>query len=239
MISTNELFEKIRSINTSESGCFLHYNVDLDLKLFIDKVSEFTFFKIINSFEGPFTIIKDLGINSADYSKQSGFFDFHTDGLYNQNNIPSLVFLYCKTKGKQINHTTFIDGNSFSKLIVEKRSLLNKLSLVFVNRNGEDIENNLIQIHKWTNEILIILGDRAFIRPRKSIEAKEYPTLREISEITNKIFSIIKEGNKIIHTWENNDLLIFDNQRFLHSRQGKETDIERELIRICLDKKNY
>ncbi|WP_345213697.1 TauD/TfdA family dioxygenase [Mucilaginibacter gynuensis] len=193
-------------------------------------------FKIVDSNDGKITIIQDSGVESADYSKTSGFFDFHADGLQYENDTPSLVLFYCKNQGVQINHTAFFDTKHFETLIENDIDLLSKLSVVFVDRMGRERENSLLQNHKWTGDICLTLGDRAFLKPRNNLDKSKIPSLREISRISEKIFKTINDVTCHVHKWKNNDLIIFDNQKYLHSRVGMGIDKKRELIRICLDK---
>jgi alpha-ketoglutarate-dependent taurine dioxygenase len=237
MIKTEELIELLKTIDTTKSGHFINEKVDFDLTYFLNNVSTETQFEIVKTHEGNYSIVKESPFMTTDFSKQSIFFDFHADGLYYRNNVPTLVILFCSNKGKQKSDTAFIDTDLLAPLIAEHKQLMEKLSIVYVGRNGEDNENKLLQKHKWTGERFLTLGSRAYIRPSKDLEVKDYPILRDIADLTTEIYSQISKAEIITHRWTDNDFILFDNQRFLHARFGSEQDVERELIRVWLDKK--
>lgn len=113
-----------------------------------------------------------------------------------------------------------------------------------------DEDNNLhttyitkaIQQERWATSAIFINNALEILEDMKEMHPKYRPgktqeTIRvtfeddsEIpAEIIDQIHSIIEEI-KIAVKWKKNDILIFDNTRFLHAREGFSSDSRRELI---------
>lgn len=90
--------------------------------------------KIVPSTDGLISIVSDTG-SIDDYSQQSGFFDFHTDGLYLPA-IPRLVFLYCMDPGNGSTPTAISDGAAAVDHLRGSSSfeILKLLELIYTSR---------------------------------------------------------------------------------------------------------
>jgi len=235
MLSTLEFIAQLERLDYNRSGIFERFQVNLNIGEF------FTFLKNtdinpIASHDGMLSIVKDSGELTTDYSKQSLNFDFHTDGLYYKN-IPPLVILYCANPGYGSTNTLFADSFDIIDQLDDYLTTLQKLGVVYVGRDGTQYFSRLIQQHPRTNEKCLVFGSRAFLRPDiESIPVNNLPSIREICNAGKQLLGAIDTCHKIAHKWQTNDLIVFDNIRYLHARASEGQDTNRELFRIWLSK---
>jgi alpha-ketoglutarate-dependent taurine dioxygenase len=235
MISTVEFINHLESLVLLKGDTLVIRQVDFDPLTFIELIND-TKFRIVSNSEGKVSQVEQ-GDDSRDLSRSVGNFDYHSDGLYHPI-IPQFGLLFCKKQGARKATTRFSDSLSALNSLKHNESIevLRKLDTVYINKSGIQYSQPLVQKHPLTGDEILVLGSRAFLRPRyKNAAVSGLPTLRDISFVSNMLYEAIDSSFTHEQRWKDGDLIIFDNYRFLHCRHSPEPDFNRQLLRIWLN----
>lgn len=232
MLTTREFVACLSAMEFDRSNTMLHEDVDLDPALFLELLQA-TRFRIVPTSEGPISVVAERG-DSRDFSRQTGGFDLHTDGLYHEK-IPELVILWCEDPGSGKTPTTFADTRLALAQLGDEISVLRKLESVYIGKTGGEFSKAVIQNHPWTQEETISLGSRAFLKPRYDpATISDVPPLRSIVNAAQSLFTALDESVVYTQSWSKRALVVFDNYRFVHGRIAEHPDFTRRLLRIWL-----
>jgi alpha-ketoglutarate-dependent taurine dioxygenase len=245
-ISTREFIQEIIA-SDPRRGKGLHiYTVEFDAEHFVSLINhEDSPYKILPSSDGPIATVQETASDTSqpvDFSHQSRFFDLHKDGLY-YTHVPPLALLHCKDPGTEAIPTFFVDTRQIvEQLTNEELERLDRHELVYNKKDGTEHIRLVVLPHTQTGESVITLGStRTYIRPKE-----EYlPTIssRDTARVMHKVFELADTAMVHEHTWGRNDLVIFDNERYVHGRgvshraNAEVQDTRRELTRVWLAKK--
>jgi len=227
MISTRDFIDRLCALDTSASDTLRSWVIDLDVPLLLTLLSSTPFLLIATS-DGPVSTVAETD-QAADFSRQTGTFDFHTDGLY-LNRLPDFVALHCVHPGVR----GTVTGVSDTVLALQRINpmhlqVLKELELVYVGRDGTHTSRPLVRHHPRSGDIVLNLGARAFIRPRSP-----FVTLRQQAAALNVLFRELDDAVVLRHRWTSGTLLFFDNNRYVHQRLAVATDHQRTLLRFWL-----
>ena len=134
--------------------------------------------RCVESSDGIISTVQESN-DPADFSRQSGFFDLHKDGLYLRN-LPDYVLLYCEDPGFGETPTIFIDTRPIAEHVISeaKFEALTHLEMVYFGKENDIYARPLIGRHPKSGEPVINLGARAFVRPGSSIKGPALPCAR-------------------------------------------------------------
>jgi alpha-ketoglutarate-dependent taurine dioxygenase len=187
---------------------------------------------IIPSSDGEISIVQESG-DPTDYSRQSGYFDLHKDGLYYQA-PPHFVLLYCEDAGRGDSPTVIVDTRPVVEEIDRRPELqvLKDVELVYQGKRADEHSHPLVEQHPLCDWRILNLGARAYLRPaRVPRQGGIIPSLREIMTAMVEVFRLLDEAIVLRHFWKKGDLLLMDNHAFLHGREAEKLDYERKLFR--------
>ena len=214
----------------------LHGNFDRDGLLAALKTSPLA---VIPSSDGEISTVQEAG-DPADYSRQSGYFDWHKDGLYCQT-APHFILLYCENPGRGDSPTVVVDTRPVVEEIFRRpeMQLLKDVELVYRGKMGDEHIHPVMGQHPLCHWPILNLGSRAYLRPslipgRVGIT----PTLREIMAAMTEVFRLLDKSVVLRHFWKKGDLLLIDNHAYLHGREAKSVDYKRKLLRAWLSVPN-
>src|ERR1039458_1310701 len=126
----NEIAEILKDATRSLAGeaKILHGDFDRDGLLAVLQASSLD---VIPSADGDISIVQESG-DPTDYSRQSGYFDLHKDGLYYES-PPHFVLLYCEHAGRGDSPTLVVDTRPVVAEIDRRPELqvLKELELVY------------------------------------------------------------------------------------------------------------
>jgi alpha-ketoglutarate-dependent taurine dioxygenase len=232
MISTRELVARLSAMDFGRSDTMLRADVDLDPALFLELLRE-TRLRIVPTSEGPVSVVSERG-DPRDFSRQSGSFDLHTDGLYHEK-IPQLVILWCENHGTGSARTTFADTRLALAQLEDEIPVLRKLESVYIGKTGGEFSNAVVQTHPWTGEETVSLGSRAFLKPRYDpASIADVPPLRSVVDAAQRLFAALDRSVVHAQRWHEGGFVLFDNYRFVHGRVAQQPDLARRLLRIWL-----
>jgi alpha-ketoglutarate-dependent taurine dioxygenase len=234
MITTPDLLSQLARIDEGRSDLIFRAKVEFDSAAFLAGLPDVGL-EVIPSKDGPLSYVVDGG-EPADKSKSTETFDFHTDGLY-RTNLPRYVLLYCIDAGSATVTTKLSDGKLALQLIrkLPEPPRLDKLSAVYVARDGQRYPRSIVQQHPATGEDVLAFGSRAYFEPDLTgYPAIELPTLREAARAGVTLFDAIDRCTCYEMIWSAHELLMFDNLRFVHKREARQRDTDRRLLRVWL-----
>jgi alpha-ketoglutarate-dependent taurine dioxygenase len=197
------------------------------------------FIRATPSNDGLISIVEQSN-DVTDYSRQTAFFDLHKDGLYKKQ-IPDYVLLYCVEPGSEDSPTVFSDTRQVASQVnsVPDLEILRKLEVVYLSRNGNSYARPVIANHPRSGEMIINVAARAFLRPSElDTENVPIPSLRDLAKASTKMFEKLEEAIVFRHRWKKGDIVIFDNNTYVHGRYASKRDVERKLVRIWLSLDN-
>lgn len=242
-LSTRQYFDEITHLDQEfyRSGLVVHKQVDFTPDTFVELVSsDSSPYVIVPSSDGLVAVVQEKPVESAqpaDFSHTSDFFDLHKDGLYYPQ-LPWLTLLHCANEGTSGIPTFFVDTRViWKKLSEEQKEILSKLELVYEKKDGTTHIRDIVELHSQTNKPFINLGStRTSVRQKSSQRASV--SLRESTKTMNTVFDIADEV-ATPHTWQTGQVVLFDNQRYVHGRgkptkETTEKDELRKLHRIWL-----
>ncbi len=235
LLSTTDFFSWLCQREWKTSDFFYTMKVNFDPELFFGLVKNSGRFKVVNSREGYLSIVKE-GYNADDRSHQTTTFDWHTDGIY-YNSPPELVIVYCVRPGRGETPTLLADTVKALEKISYFKDEFSKLNFTFITKTLQLHTQSLLRLHPRTMEQVISFCGRGFVSQRGASRENSgsLVDLRTLSSMMTRLYDAVDDSVVLEHYWSKNDLLVFDNRRFVHARVGKEADEERVLYRIWLN----
>ena len=218
-------------------------NIDFDRNRFMEGIKNSRVFSLLKSFDGYVSDVleqwwKNMTNNHFhDKSKSSGVFNFHADGLYYKD-IPEIIWLYCVDSGYWDANTYLIDTKKAIKEVSTRaQSVLQTLQYSYIWRNWQHHPRNLLEQDPLASvpDFITNLSARGFISPLFAT----WDDMPEIDTQNEAIFELIKALKNNVsyeHTWKKWDMLLLNNNHFLHGRSPSiyGVDVKRHLVRFWL-----
>ncbi|WP_442869687.1 TauD/TfdA family dioxygenase [Bradyrhizobium sp. CCBAU 65884] len=235
MVTSDEFARWMASLNY-RTGTVLNVTQDVQLEpaAFLSSIKQLGF-DIIESNDGAVSIVQEMG-DSRDFSRQSGRFPVHTDGLY-QTRVPELVLLFCQDAGHGTTPTVVADSRAVFRQPRRPRriELLKELELVYIGRDGKEFARPLIQSHPHAGFAVVHLGYRAFARASPTAaHLRQRLSRRRAVKILRALRAQIEAETCLRHYWKAGDALLIDNYTFVHGRETQGIDHQRKLLRVWL-----
>jgi alpha-ketoglutarate-dependent taurine dioxygenase len=178
----------------------------------------------------PYKTIQDESNDNAPESalleptKTTAFFDWHIDGLY-YTSPPQHTLLYCKDPGHGDTTTDLASTQEvLDKLSPEVRKTLSSMQMNYIHNNN----------HKSIRPFLFgesfLLSTRGFLEP--NVEPKYMPSLRSIGEALVVLYETLDRTITLSHQWQKGEVLVWDNHKYIHRRNGHKLDPNRKIIRM-------
>ncbi len=241
-LSTEEFVDLLKGPGFEKSGFWQALPVDFDDSAFLRSIATSPFQIVDSTDEGAISIVKEAsGYHERDFSRKSGFFGLHTDGMYYPE-VPELGILYCVNAGKGSFPTVFVDTRQLVGTISEciGAEKLQELDMVYTRKTNIEYTRPLLEMHPYTGEFVMNIGltPQCRLVPGKGINM----TQEEANALYRQLVQLAEDNLTIVHTWSDNDLVMFDNAVYVHGRglpnsQSLDGDSERELKRIWLTRK--
>lgn len=190
---------------------------------------------IVPSMDGPISIVQD-GDDPKDFSRQSGAFPLHTDGLYYPR-VPEFLLLFCENPGEGNTPTLVSDTRPLVRQYEVRRTVLSDLDLVYVGRDGRCFPRPLVERHPITYEPIMNLGARAFLRLKEGRHRYAGLTRNRAARLAIALRRRLEQSVSLRHFWAAGDALILDNNSYVHGREAAEgRDPRRRLIRVWMNR---
>lgn len=234
LMSTEELVAYLSDLNATSGGALETLRVDFQPELFLKMIAAAPL-RVISSSDGLISTVEEHG-DPVDFSRQTGSFDLHTDGLY-LDTPPDYVLLYCVDSGSANTPTLIADSRAVIEQLRKSNALeiLNRLDIINYNKVGRPFSRPLVQRHPRSHELVLNLGTRAFLQPRlHPDEIASSPSLRQITNAAGRLYQALDRAIIKQHRWSVGDLLVFDNYSYLHGRVAEQIDRQRKLLRVWL-----
>lgn len=210
------------------------HKVEFDPSVFLRNVADIGYY-VVPSSEGLLGVVQENG-QPSDLSKSSGNFILHTDGPYYKD-VPEFVILHCDQAAENTveiptilrDTSDIISGFSHTKV-----QILQSIQFIYHGRNDSKHPRPLVEKHPFQRNCWISnFGGRGhFICTSENTNLFEWHQV--CNEFLERVFA--KGVGLISHNYEKNDLIFFDNNRFLHGRENKSNtlDHKRRLNRIWI-----
>jgi alpha-ketoglutarate-dependent taurine dioxygenase len=231
-LTTSAFLDRLSTHNFLRSDTLLVEDVAFDPDEFLNGLGRFGFTPIASS-DGLVSTVREA-YDPVDFNKQSGNFDFHTDGLY-YTAVPEFVLLYCISPGNGMTRTAFADTRPVARAILENRDLsfLQHTEIVWVGKDAVDYAQPLLHPHPRTGEPVLHATGRGFVRPRVTTDQIAHtPSLREFITMQERLLGLLDQNICERHEWRRHEALLFDNCTFIHARESLGDNPDRELLRI-------
>lgn len=234
--SENEFASAAMELSCRHSDLLETFTVtpEFNFQSFLDEIRK-TPLSIVQCSDGQYATIEETG-SADDFSKQSRDFYYHTDGLYHHL-IPEIVILYCHRETRHSTETLLIDTRDVIGELRNDLDLLKKLHVVYIGKDKNLYKSKLIGQHPSDGTSYLSYGSRAFLMPdTDNYEVKEFPDMRQITAIGNKILSVIQSIAPRRFVLKSKEVLLFDNLRYIHARAVPEIDRQRKVLRLWLSR---
>lgn len=192
-----------------------------------------TKFQIINGAEGAFGTIQGSE-NTADRSKRSDSFDYHTDGFFFET-PPPLFSLVCEDPGTTDSRTAFVDTKEVFHKVEDYLPILGLLKFKYISKSLERYSRPLVEHHPIDGLPITNLVTRGYVEPE--VDKDSLPTLpdfRFMNEAMSALYAAIDKSVVYTHSWQKGDALIADNHTYIHARLAAAPDMARRLSRLWL-----
>jgi alpha-ketoglutarate-dependent taurine dioxygenase len=205
---------------------------------FTEALGESTKYKIINGAEGPYGTIQGTGGGNggtADRSKRSDPFDYHTDGFF-FDTPPPLFSLVCEDPGISDSKTSFSDTKEVFRKVDDYMPILGLLKFVYISKSLKTYSRPLVETHPVDGSPITNLVTRGYVMPA-DVDESSLPSLpdhRYIAEAMSALYAAIDDSVVYEHSWQKGDVLVADNHTFLHARLAQTPDSARRLSRVWL-----
>ncbi len=177
------------------------------------------------------------GEDPNDKSRDSRYFGLHKDGLYKPR-LPSNVLLACANPGNGNIGTFFSDTRAAVQALGTGEAdvdVLRVLQSIYIGRDGKEYKKPLIGIDRHGGPT--INYGVGYIRPFEGLPLSIYPYFEEQARAVMALMHATREAVFYTHQWRRGDLIVFDNERFMHGRSGSEqVDCNRHLYRVWIDR---
>jgi alpha-ketoglutarate-dependent taurine dioxygenase len=216
------------------NGVLRVFRGDFSPESFTQALEESTKYEIIEGAEGPYSAIQGTP-GTADRSKRSDPFDYHTDGFF-FDTPPPLFSLVCENPGVSNSKTSFVDSKEVLQKIEDYMPILGLLKFRYISKSLQRYSRPLVETHPVDGLPISNLVTRGYVEPEvvdeKSLAA--LPDFRYITEAMSALYSAIDDSVVYEHSWRPGDVLLADNHTFLHARLAATPDAARRLSRIWL-----
>lgn len=238
-LSTEEFVDLLKGPEFRQSGFWQRLPVDFHDESFLRSIASSPFETVESTDEGAISVVKEaLGYHERDFSRKSGFFGLHTDGMYYPQ-VPEIGILYCVDAGSGSFPTVFVDTRQLVEVMSRTIGIgkLQELDMIYTRKTNVKYPRPLLEPHPYTGEFVMNIG----LTPQCRLVPKEGSSMtQEEADSLYRQLVQLSEGNlTIVHIWRDNDLVVFDNAVYVHGRglpsgQTLQGDSERELKRIWL-----
>lgn len=232
-LSVAEFVSRLVHLTKGSAGVLDCSRVSLTAAGFISHVAEHPL-RILASSDGLVSEVHEERVTN-DFSRQSGNFDFHTDGLV-YDSVPQFVLLYCDNPGSGAAETLVADSRRVcQRLSKSELNLLAQCETEYQGKLGNIIRHPVVVDHPSSGEPVLNLGTHGLLRPwLTSGQQAGSPPLREVVRIMSKLYAAIDDSIVLRHCWQRGDALLIDNYAYLHARLARSRDSNRRLLRIWL-----
>lgn len=232
-ISVGEFASRLSLLVTQDAGVLDCAQVSLTTQRLIEHLADLPL-RILPSSDGLVSEVHEDRIRN-DFSRQSGNFDFHTDGLAYEA-VPEFVLLYCDNPGSGAAATLIADTRRVcQRLSNVELALLAQCETGYLDRLGNTIRHPVVVDHPRSGEPVLNLGTHGLLQPWVTPEQpRDSPPLREVVRIMSKLYALIDDSIVRRHHWQRGDALLIDNYAYLHARSARDRDPHRKLLRMWL-----
>lgn len=200
-------------------------------------LGESTKYSIINGAEGPYSAIQGTGGgagSTADRSKRSDPFDYHTDGFF-FNTPPPLFSLVCENPGKSNSKTSFVDTKEVLQKVDDFMPILGIMKFRYISKGLMRYTRPLVESHPVDGLPITNLVTRGYVEPEVDKNSlANLPDYRFVIEAMSALYSAIDDSVVYEHSWRKGDVLLADNHTYIHARLASTPDAARRLSRIWL-----
>jgi hypothetical protein len=174
-----------------------------------------------------FSFIED-GTDQLDFSRRSGAFDWHTDGLYHQR-PPRYVTQYCLHPGELNIKTALADSAVIlSKMLDKHLAVLTQLCIEYV---GHGLKRQQPVINS-EGGLFLGVGFKCSTDYTNIMACSDrYVSTRDIANALSNLYETLDQ-NKILVAWEPDKLLRLNQYRYLHCRDSVCEHDTRKFVRI-------
>lgn len=178
---------------------------------------------------GPVMTMK-FDANAANYLFSDEAVPFHWDGAFYKE--PKLLLFYCTESEGKGGETIFSDTTALWNSLTEaEKDECRNVTLTYTTEKkahyGGTIRVPLVQKHPFTGETILRMAERVETQKNPVTLTIEGASEEFYERMTRKLYE-----NRIEHSWEKGDLLIVDNYRYLHGRNGLGENRKRTFKRI-------
>lgn len=179
--------------------------------------------RIVNSGDAEYSIVSERN-HPTDCSGQTGYFDWHSDGLYHKE-PPRYVMLHCIDPGASQCPTELSETKTaLSQMRHSHVMTLSKLRTHYVGRQKT-------YVHDIMSDNGMLLASRGHVSPMEGMGLKDQPTVREITSAMTGLYTMLDNFAGPVW-WKKGRTLVFDQYQYLHRRNSKVIDPNRKLIRL-------
>jgi alpha-ketoglutarate-dependent taurine dioxygenase len=124
---------------------------------------------------------------------------------------------------------------ALAELSAEDVNMLKKLEYCYIGRQGKEYMHPVIEPHFSGGKPISNITARGYIQPSVTRQLlHELPSMFDYVPAFQRFLAKLEENILYRHTWNQGDLVIFNNHRFLHGRESECVDTDRHLYRIWL-----
>lgn len=219
------------------AGLFEVIHAPFDAKAFVDEVPQYLpTYQVVPSSEGEVSIVQPSDEKNPDRSRRGDSFDFHTDGNYLPQ-LPALFLLACEDPGTNDTKTAFMDSRDVVREMQEYVPTLGRLQFSYYDKHDTKVTRPMIETHPVTGETIMHCVTHGYAEPLVDATTGKVEVVPqvEIEEVMIALDAALRIVPTYVHSWRKGDVIIADNQTFLHARQATTPDPNRRLSRVWLD----
>jgi alpha-ketoglutarate-dependent taurine dioxygenase len=197
-----------------------------------DSSSQLRYYSVAPSSDGTISVIQGHQ-EGRDKSQRSDSFDYHTDGVYRPQ-PPALFMLACENPGTANTSTVFLDSRRVVRELTDYLPILGQLQFTYTDKRGVDRSRPMLEPHPLTGELVmhsVTLGHAEPLSTARNVKQSA------IDEAMLALDSTLRSLPPYRHSWKQGDVVIADNQAYLHARVASAPDPLRKLGRVWLDYK--
>ena len=169
-----------------------------------------------------------------DSSRSSRNFNMHTDWLYYKD-VPEIIWLYCVDPWDSLATTYLIDTTKvIDELSDREIEVLKMLEYTYIGRDNKTHSRPALEVDPLSKKLITNISAKWFISPYKHLWAL-MPDLFEYTQLISDINKRLKSTITYTHNWSKWDLLLINNNRYLHWRNWEKTDTKRHLLRFRIN----
>jgi alpha-ketoglutarate-dependent taurine dioxygenase len=202
--------------------------VELDVDAFVTEARER--YRVVPCRNGPYSIVSDE-FDQANPVPLIGCRQLHTDGLYLAE-VPDFGMLYCSDNGLGRVGTILADSRIAIDVLRKRGTFdaMRGLQVEYTFGPGENSLHDLVKRHPSTSELVLHLGPNGIVR--RSNASPAWAGIGEPLASIAELYDALKDAIVLRHEWSPGDLILFDNNTFVHGRADGPSDPARRLLRI-------